>query len=202
MVGTNDGNPRVGVISTSQLPHRIAAPQKGVGSRGSEAADDLWTKNRELRLEEPTAVQDFLRGGFTITRRLTLDRIEDIDFVTSHPRSAQNPCQKLTCVSDKGLSKTVFVHSGGFTEEAKLGPRVTCPKNGMGARAGQVAAARTGLHEFIELAQTPPCFLFRHGSERRCNLLQPRRERLRERRGRTWRCRLIQSEILRSSLPV
>ena len=112
---------------------------------GTQGYNDFRADQLQLPLEEGKAVYDLIGTRIAVVRGATLENIADEDVLSGHAHSCDDVVEQLSRPADERPAGCVFVGSGGFAYENKVGGWIAFARHGVGAGFVQ-SASTAGAH--------------------------------------------------------
>lgn len=155
MVGHNHGSISSTMNNASHVAEqKITSPQHLPSREPTQTDDETGRHGHELRIEERPAGVDLLRCRIPITRRTTLEHIEQVVAVVCYAGQVEQPAKKLAAGAYEGLPFPVFLVSWGLAHHNQARVRIPCSRD-----------SRSPC--LVKGARTTRCDSLLHGLQRR-----------------------------------
>ena len=117
------------VETPSQSTNRFARVKQGLCRHCSQATDKLRIDHLQLASQEAGTMTRFLRQRISVSWRTTLERVEDIDIVTTHPTPLDDLGKQLAGPANERNPLDILIRPRGLSHETKPGVRVPHAEN-------------------------------------------------------------------------
>jgi hypothetical protein len=137
--------------ATAKAADFLVRAQEVLSGDGSPADDELGIDNRDLGVEELTAVRGFGWQRVPIAGRTTSQDVADVDVFPLEAAGDDDLVEQLASGSDEGLTLRVLVGAGCFADEQETSLRVADAEDRLRPRASQFLTANAGGDSLLPL---------------------------------------------------
>ncbi len=153
MICGQDADAAVTVKAAAELADRDRRVEQVLSGRRTKTDEKLGTDDLELPVEERPAIGSLRGKRRSVSRRTTLEDIQDVDIFSLHLARFDNAREQLASSPHERLALLVLVGSRRLPQETKPGHRVADAEHRLRAVVDQLEAARARCHLLTQLLE-------------------------------------------------
>jgi len=121
VVGGHEFGAFVCVEAPPEGGYPLLGPQEGLGGKGPEAADELWSDGLQLFEEEGKAGLDLIGSGIAVIRGAAFHDVGDVYLLSRQVYGLDDAGEELPRPADEGFALEVFFSAGSLSHKYECG---------------------------------------------------------------------------------